>query len=140
MVANALNVGNGRVVRDFFEEHVGVARRRGAHAVLASAENFYAMSILDAMARRKVVPTPSRKIHLVQRLESLLPDECETMQVVCYFRRPDRYAESLYSQHVKRGISFAGTFNEFLPIVKPALFYHRHIRVWSEVFGTTALV
>ena len=40
---------------------------------------------------------------------------------------------------MKRGISFAGTFNEFLPIVKPALFYHRHIRVWSEVFGTDSI-
>ena len=139
-VANALNVGKGRVVRDFFEEHVGVARRRGAHAVLASAENFYAMSILDAMARREVRSDAIARDHiLVQRLESLLPDEFETVQVVCYFRRPDRYAESLYSQHVKRGISFAGTFNEFLPIVKPALFYHRHIRVWSEVFGTDSI-
>ena len=41
---------------------------------------------------------------------------------------------------MKRGISFAGTFNEFLPIVKPALFYHKNIRAWSEVFGATALV
>ena len=79
-VANALNVGNGRVVRDFFEKHVGVARRRGAHAVLASAENFYAMSILDAMARREVRSDAIARDHiLVQRLESLLPDEFETM-------------------------------------------------------------
>ena len=98
------------------------------------------MSILDAMARREVRSDAIARDHiLVQRLESLLPDEFETVQVVCYFRRPDRYAESLYSQHVKRGISFAGTFNEFLPIVKPALFYHRHIRVWSEVFGTDSI-
>ena len=135
-VANALNVGEARVVRTFLEEHVGIARRRGAHTILASAENFYAMSVLNAMRRREVrADAITRDRTLIQRLESLMPDELESAQIVCYFRRPDRYAESLYSQHVKRGISFTGTFNEFLPIVKPALFYHNHIQAWSDVFG-----
>ena len=136
LVANALNVGKARVVRTFFEEHVAIARRRGAHALLASAENFYAMSVLDAMARREARSDAITRDHaLVQRLESLMPDELGAVQIVCYFRRPDRYAESLYSQHVKRGISFAGTFNEFFPIVKPARLYHEYIQVWYDVFG-----
>ena len=123
-VANALNVGKARVVGTFFEKHVGIARRRGAHGILASAENFYAMSVLDAMARHEArADAITRDRTLIQRLKSLLPDELDSVQIVCYFRRPDRYAESLYSQHVKRGISFAGTFDEFLPIVRPALFY-----------------
>jgi hypothetical protein len=63
-----------------------------------------------------------------------MPEDVTACQVVCYFRRPDRYAESLYSQHVKRGIIFDGTFEEFLPIIRPALFYNKHMRVWSDAF------
>jgi hypothetical protein len=135
-VANALNVGKTRVVQNFFEKHVSVARRSGAHAILASAENFYAMSVLDAMSRREVCSDAVKRDHaLIQTLQSLMPDEIDTPQIVCYFRRPDRYAESLYSQHVKRGIIFDGRFDELLPIIKPALFYDKYIRAWSDVFG-----
>ena len=85
-VANALNVGKARAVRTFFEKHVGIARRRGAHAVLASAENFYAMSVLDAMARREArADAITRDRTLIQRLKSLLPDELDSVQIVCYF-------------------------------------------------------
>ena len=63
-----------------------------------------------------------------------MPDGIGTARIVCYFRRPDRYAESLYSQHVKRGI-FDGTFDEFVPLIEPALFYNTCMRLWADVFG-----
>jgi hypothetical protein len=135
-VANALNVGRGRVVQAFFEKHVSVASRNGVHAILASAENFYAMSVLNGMARREACVDPViRDRTLIATLKSLMPDELQAVQLVCYFRRPDRYAESLYSQHVKRGIGFDGTFGDFLPIIKQALFYAKHVQAWCEVFG-----
>jgi hypothetical protein len=135
-VANALNVGEAPVVQAFFEKHAGIARRRGAHAILASAENFYALSVLNAMARREAcADAVMRDRNLIERLKVLMPDELASVQIVCYFRRPDRYAESLYSQHVKRGVSFDGAFADFLPIIKPALFYDKHIQAWSAVFG-----
>jgi hypothetical protein len=136
VVANALNVGKSRVVHAFLTKHMELARQRGAHTILASAENFYAMSVLDAMQRREIYANAVERDHaLIETLRSLMPEGMGTSQVVCYFRRPDRYAESLYSQHVKRGIIFDGTFNELLPIVKPALFYNAHMRAWSDVFG-----
>ena len=135
-VGNALNVGKCRVVNTFLTKHMELARRRGADTVLVSAENFYAMSVLDAMQRREVCANAvERDRALIETLQSLMPEGIATTQIVCYFRRPDRYAESLYSQHVKRGIIFAGTFDEFLPIVKPALFYNKYMRAWSDVFG-----
>ena len=135
-VGNALNVGKRRVVNAFLTKHMELAHRRGADTILVSAENFYAMSVLDAMQRREVCANAvERDRALIETLQSLMPEGIATTQIVCYFRRPDRYAESLYSQHVKRGIIFAGTFDEFLPIVKPALFYNKYMRAWSDVFG-----
>jgi hypothetical protein len=135
-IANALNVGHIRSVRKFFAEHDRLARRRGAHTTVVSSENFYAMCVLDAMQRRQVCRHATEcERPLIEELKTLMPEGITVTQVVCYFRRPDRYAESLYSQHVKRGIIFNGTFEEFLPIVEPALQYHAYVQAWSDVFG-----
>jgi hypothetical protein len=136
LIANALSVGKNRVVQDFLTKHMDVARRGGAHTILLSAENFYAMSVLSSMQRRQVCANAvERDRTLIETLHSLVPEGIDTFQVVCYFRRPDRYAESLYSQHVKRGTIFDGTFAEFFPIIRPALFYNACIGSWSDVFG-----
>jgi hypothetical protein len=136
LIANALNVGKTRVVRDFLAKHLECACRCGAHTILMSAENFYAMSVLDAMQRREVCANAvERDNALIETLQSLMPQGMDTFEIVCYFRRPDRYAESLYSQHVKRGIIFDGTFEEFLPIIRLALFYDKHMKAWSDAFG-----
>ncbi len=141
VIEHALNVGMGDIVRTFFAKHLNLAERRGAHTLVASAENFYAMSVLDAMQRRELcADAVERDRALVETLRSLMPMDIRTCQTVCYFRRPDRYAESLYSQHVKRGILFDGTFDEFLPIITPALFYNEHMRVWSDVFGESSCI
>jgi hypothetical protein len=141
VIANALSVGKSDVVRTFFAKQLDLGERRGAHTICASAENFYAMSVLDAMQRREVCADAlERDRALIETLHSLIPTDIRTYQTVCYFRRPDRYAESLYSQHVKRGILFDGTFAEFLPIITPALFYNEHIRAWSDVFGESGCI
>ena len=72
---------------------------------------------------------------LIETLQSLMPEAIGTVQIVCYFRRPDRYAESLYSQHVKRGVGFDGTFGDFLPLIEAALSYNTCMGLWSDVFG-----
>jgi hypothetical protein len=136
LIANALNVGKNRVGRDFLAKHLECAHRSGAHTILASAENFYAMSVQAAMQRREVCTNAVERDHaLIEILQSLVPENIDVSEIVCYLRRPDRYAESLYSQHVKRGIIFDGTFEEFLPIIKPALFYDKHMSAWSDAFG-----
>jgi hypothetical protein len=135
-MANALNVGENRVVQKFLTTQADLGRRRGAHTIIVSSENFYAMSILDAMQRREICADALGRDHaLIETLQSLMPARIDALQVVCYFRRPDRYAESLYSQHVKRGIIFDGAFAEFLPIIQPALLYNKHMQVWSDMFG-----
>ena len=136
VVANALNVGHIRSVRKFLSAHTRLAGQRNAHSIVVSSENFYAMSVLDAMQRRQVFrDAPEADRALIETLKTLVPENIMAIQIICYFRRPDRYAESLYSQHVKRGIIFDGTFQEFLPIIEPALRYRKHMQAWSEAFG-----
>lgn len=134
-IANALSAGDSRVVRTFLDKHVKCARRRGANVILISAENFYARNVLVAMQRQQVLPNALERDRIfVETFRALLPDEITTSRIVCYFRRPDRYAESLYNQHVKRGI-IVGTFDQFLSLIEPALFYDMCMRSWAEVFG-----
>jgi hypothetical protein len=134
-VANALSIGDGRTVQTFLARHVKLASRRGASTILISSENFYARNILVAMQRQQVLPKAlERDRTFVETLRALLPDEIATSQIACYFRRPDRFAESLYNQHIKRGI-IDRTFDGFLSLVEPALFYDRCMRSWADVFG-----
>lgn len=133
-VANALSIGDSRAVQAFLARHVKSARRSGAGTVLISSENFYAKNVLVAMQRQQVLPNAlERDRTFVKTLRALLPDGIATCRIVCYFRRPDRYAESLYNQHVKRGI-IDRTFDEFLALIEPALFYDTCMRSWANVF------
>ena len=77
------------------------------------------MSVLLGVRRRQVCANAiERDRLLIETLQSLMPKGIGTAQIVCYFRRPDRYAESLYSQHVKRGVGFDGAFDDFLPLIE----------------------
>jgi hypothetical protein len=139
-IANALNTGDSRSVKTFLAKQVKCARRRGAETILVSAENFYAMSVLPSMQRRQTCPNAlARERGLIEMLRTLIPEEITTSRIVCYFRRPDRYAESLYNQHVKRGIIDV-TVDEFLSVVEPALLYDRCMRLWADVFGQSNCV
>jgi hypothetical protein len=136
LAANALIGGESRSVQAFFTKHTEMARRHGAHTLLVSAENFYAMSVLAGIRRRQACANAIEREHLlIETLQSLMPEAIDTAQIACYFRRPDRYAESLYSQHVKREVGFAGTFGDFLPLIEAALFYNTCMSLWSDIFG-----
>lgn len=134
-VANALRMDDRRTVRGFLVKQVKAARRCGAETLLISAENFYARNIHAAMQQQQIVPNaPERDQMFVEALRELIPDEIATCQIACYLRRPDLYAESLYNQHVKRGI-IDTTFDEFLSLIEPALSYDRCLYPWADVFG-----
>jgi hypothetical protein len=139
-VANALSTGDNRAVSAFLVKQVKSARQCGADTVLISAENFYARNVHAAMQRQQVVPNaPERDQMFVETLRELVPDEIVTCQIACYLRRPDRYSESLYNQHVKRGI-IDSTFEEFLSLIEPALSYDRCLCPWADVFGQSNCV
>jgi hypothetical protein len=134
-VANALSTGDSGTARAFLVNQAKAAHQCGADTLLISAENFYARNIHAAMQRQQIMPkAPERDQMFVEALRELIPDEIATCQIVCYLRRPDRYAESLYNQHVKRGV-IDSTFDDFLSLIEPALSYHRCLYPWADVFG-----
>lgn len=56
-------------------------------------------------------------------------------EIVLYLRRQDYYAESLYNQHVKAGVTFAGDFAEHFARYRDRYDYRRMIVKLDAVFG-----
>jgi hypothetical protein len=137
-IANALNSGNYRQVREFLTKHVALARENGARTMIVSAENFYSMAALAALGNRTAICNFAQyERRVVEALRSHIPGDISSVEVVCYFRRPDHFIESLYNQQIKRD-QFGGTFDEFYRFVEPALCYATNMAVWSQVFGEKA--
>jgi hypothetical protein len=135
-VADALSAGRIQAVRDFFNAHVEMAKRNGARTVLVSAENFYGMTIVSALRRKRSSNSAIvQERALVRQLKSLIPPRLDDHNIVCYFRRPDHFVESWYNQNIKGSSLFDGTFPEFLRIVYPTLLYNSVFRIWADAFG-----
>lgn len=123
-------------IHDFLDNQARAARQAGAHTVVVSAEAFYAIELRKALWARRTLHDPIGADHqLISRLFSRIPESIDNVEVVCYFRRPDRYAESFFNQHVKGDHAFAGSFDSYLRLLSPALRYHSYMERWAEVFG-----
>jgi hypothetical protein len=135
VVANAVATGDVEAAREFFRRHVEAAQRADAQAVIVSAENFYAMAVVAAaLAGRMPDDALEQEPLLVRRLQSVLPAQLAGPQVVGYFRRPDRLAESLYNQRIKYE-TFDEPFERYLQLVGPMFAYHHNASAWTDVFG-----
>jgi hypothetical protein len=135
VVANAVAGTHPELVLDFFRKHVETAEHSDAKAIVVSAENFYSMAtVAAALANLTPDDAESEEPSLVRRLQSLLPSEISGVEVVGYFRRPDRFAESLYNQRIKYE-NFDEPFERHLELVEPMLAYHRNASAWADVFG-----
>ncbi|MDO6460987.1 hypothetical protein Q4485_09790 [Granulosicoccaceae sp. 1_MG-2023] len=93
------------------------------HTVIVSSEHFH-----------------SRLFHVeeIARLKALLSPYFESFSVVCYLRRQDQMATSLYSTALKCGHSFPS----ILPGVSAEDHYYNAevlLDKWSEVFGEEAI-
>jgi hypothetical protein len=135
-VADALAAGRVEVVREFFDRQVEMANRTGARAVLVSAENFYGMTFVSALRRKRLCSDAiEQERALVRQLDHLIPSSIIDREIVCYVRRPDHFAESWYNQHIKGSSLFDGSFAEFLRIIQPTLSYNSMLRLWADTFG-----
>jgi hypothetical protein len=136
VVANAVALGDVDGARAFFDRHLATASRADAHTVLVSAENFYAMNIVAAVfTKTPSAGTLDYQRQLVERLKALLPATLSETQVVCYFRRPDRFADSLYNQRIKYE-NYDEPFDQYLRLIEPSLQYDKNAAIWSDVFGS----
>jgi hypothetical protein len=137
LLVHCLNTNDQRRIRDFFMSHIASVRRKGAHTLIVSAEGFYGMALVPALCRRQPCADLLDQDHvLISRLLASIPSDVLDTKVVCYFRRPDHFAESWYNQQVKYGSLFSGDFYEFLSFVYPALLYNEYMGRWVDVFGS----
>jgi hypothetical protein len=135
-IVHALHLDDRRRIHAFLMSHLERARRKAAHTLIVSAESFYAMALVPALCRNEpCTDLIDRDRVLISRLFTSLPDQISDLRVVCYFRRPDQFAESWYNQQVKYGSLFSGDFGEFLALVRPALLYNQYFAQWSDIVG-----
>jgi hypothetical protein len=130
-----LRPGRNPLVHDFLDAEARLASRLGAHTVVLSAEAFYGRMLYNALSEDRVLDDPIDAEHrLVDRLRAHIPDSIESVQIACYLRRPDRYAEALYCERVLAN-RYAGSIQQFLGLIKPALRYGAYLGCWADVFG-----
>ncbi|RJT32727.1 hypothetical protein D3227_26480 [Mesorhizobium waimense] len=125
--------------RYFLLENLRKAERNGAHTIIASSENLYAMVRYLACfkAEKTSAEVLAKERSLIERLRAAIPGHVEC-HVLCYVRRPDHYLESLYNQNVKRGALLTGDVVDFLNTINDMLDYHRYLSIWRDVFGSRA--
>lgn len=106
--------------------------------VLLSGEALYAMTtFFPQFGARQGDDYWSRESRGVEALASILSNH--KVSIACYLRRQDRFIESLYNQMVKQPKGFSGSVDEFLGLSECMLDYYRHLEVWADCFGDSAL-
>jgi hypothetical protein len=137
LLVHLLNINDQRRIRQFFLSHIASARRKSAHTLIVSAESFYGMALVPALCRRQPCSDLFNRDHvLINRLHASLPGHFLDTKIICYFRRPDHFAESWYNQQVKYGSLFSGDFAQFLSLTYPALLYNTYMEQWINIFGS----
>ena len=132
-LAQLIASGQSSEARALVDSHLAKARAHGATTFLISAESFFAMTMffhkLEGDVCENYWEAESRAVEL---LHSVLPADM-AKQVVVFFRRQDKFLESVYAQTVRtRPVS--ATCEQFAASVSEVLDYARHMRLWSRVF------
>ncbi len=132
-LAQLIATGQRAEARALLDSHLAKARAHGATTLLISAESFFAMTMffhkLEGEVCENYWEAESRAVEL---LHSVLPADM-AKQLVVFFRRQDKFLESVYAQTVRtRPVS--ATCEQFADTLGEALDYARHMRLWSRVF------
>ncbi|TGQ52269.1 hypothetical protein EN836_20700 [Mesorhizobium sp. M1C.F.Ca.ET.193.01.1.1] len=138
-IANAILLDRQDKFKYFLLEKLRKAEQNGAHTIIASSENLYAMAryLTRFNAEKTSAMVLAKERILIERLRAAVPAHVEC-HVLCYVRRPDHYLESLYNQNVKRDALVAGEAVDFLNMIYDMLDYHRYFSIWRDVFGSSA--
>jgi hypothetical protein len=132
-LAQLIASGQSSEARALVDSHLAKARAHGATTFLISAESFFAMTMffhkLEGDACEDYWAAEARCIEL---LHDVLPADMPK-RVVVFFRRQDKFLESVYAQTV-RTRPLSATSEQFAASVSEALDYAQHMRLWSRVF------
>ena len=126
------------LVQGFLDNVIRKAEQANLSQVLLSGESFFAMT--THFSKSETISESEYWILEQKRIESLakMLNTHET-EIVCYLRRQDQFAESLYNQMVKQASGFQGDFEMFLRRISFSLDYFRHIDVWSNCFKNSLI-
>lgn len=127
----------GPELQAFVRRHIDEALGLGAHTIVMSAESFFAMTMFFHKFNGRHDDYWNIESESVAFLHRAFPQEVTTRPVV-FFRRQDRFLESIYGEVVKsRGV---GTpIDEFGFFFREALDYRRHMEIWSTFFPDCAV-
>ena len=109
------------------------ARAAGATTLLISAESFFAMTMFFHKLEGEVCEDYwAAEARCIELLHGVLPADMPK-RVVVFFRRQDKFLESVYAQTVRtRPVS--ASCEQFKASVGEALDYARHMQLWSRAF------
>ena len=132
-LAQLVAVGRKVDAQALVDSHLAKANALGAATLLISAKSFFAMTMffhkLSGEACEDYWAAKSRCIEL---LHGLLPADMPK-RVVAFFRRQDKFLESVYAQTVRtRPVS--ASCDQFKASVGEALDYARHMQLWRPIF------
>jgi len=131
-LARIVAKNRGPEVAAFVSRHIDKALALGAHTLVMSAESFYAMAMFFHKFNGRHGGYWKLESESVGFLHHAFPQGV-TAKPVVFFRRQDRFLESIYGEVVKsRGVDT--TIDEFVTFFREALDYGRHMEIWSAHF------
>ena len=137
-LAHLIATGRKAEAQALLDNHLAKARAGGATTLLISAESFFAMTMFFRKLEGELVEdywaAESRAIELLQ---SVLPADL-SKRVVVFFRRQDKFLESVYAQTV-RTRPLSESCEQFRDTAGEALDYARYMRLWSRAFPDCAV-
>jgi hypothetical protein len=136
-LARTVAKNRGPEVEAFIRRNINKAKAMGAHTVVMSAESFYAMTMFFHKFNGRGRDYWKSEREAVVFLQRAFPKEVMVRPVV-FFRRQDRFLESIYAEVVKsRGVE--SPIDEFTYFFDEALDYKRHAEIWNAHFPDCAV-
>lgn len=130
--------GKHEAVREFIETAVDEATRSGLDRILISGETIYAMNTFyPAFGSGAGGKYWELEANCVGKLAELLHPH--DVKIVCYLRRQDLFAESMYSEMLRSANGYAGSVDDFLGETACLFDYYRHLDIWARFFGDAAI-
>ena len=132
-LAHLIATGRKAEAQALIDSHLAKASAGGVTTLLISAESFFAMTMffhkLEGDTCEDYWAEESRCIEL---LHGVLPADMPK-HVVVFFRRQDKFLESVYAQTV-RTRPLSESCEQFRDTAGEALDYARHMRLWRRAF------
>jgi hypothetical protein len=127
----------GAEVSAFVNRHFDRAIALGANTLIISAESLYAMTMFFHKFNGRLGDYWTSETEAIEFLYRAFPKDA-ILKLVVFFRRQDRFLESIYREVVKtRGEAM--TIHEFRFFFAEALDYCHHMQIWSTIFPQCAV-